>query len=679
MNKCSNCGTEFEGKFCPECGQRVQLAGVCPKCGAPHDEEVKFCPECGYSFVGQPAESGERKQEPREKKPREPKPPREKRERLPEGTPAERKTYETLRYLPSVLIALFAVLCLALFAADAGVMTMKDVTVKTGSIYDVAFKGTGALSDTLKATFALAVVTLFVSLVWMSFAFKNSLKGTTFKIAGKPCLYTALFNAVGVVLALAIMIVASVAFTQLKAAFGVVEELEELGVTVKPAAGLILVLVCSILFALAAAACPVGRYCIAGSAPAIKEKENEYLLSLMPEYDVNTADGQRNILRDVKSAVFRNRLHDFTLACIFFPPIILLAVTSYQAAKFKEFKPEKQKSGTRTKIIVSLIFFCITATVLTIMEILFWTTLTVSRIGVCVATAFLSSATLFSLVSFLIAISMLPLNSRLSRVFNIEGEFTDNGDEVDVEKIQTAYGATVGAKRAYKYGGDGWAFIHPLICAAFFAVLVLSLIFGTVDLIFTSSRFAEAIDLSDSYNYSYFRTKSVLGEPTFESDEYNNEFYEYYNDSYAKVYKRIKNLEAKIETAPPDDVPALLEELESLTEEAEGMEYKYIFVCDNEVIFDNSGNKGSAFGGGFTYEVDRYEFSTYTVNRSSSQSGSYNYNNMVVKVWFKDGSYHSAKISANNATVTGVSGTTGTLRWTDSYFNVYVQAKVKVN
>ena len=51
MHKCPNCGTEFEGKFCPECGNGWQDEKTCPKCGATLGGSAKFCNECGYSFL----------------------------------------------------------------------------------------------------------------------------------------------------------------------------------------------------------------------------------------------------------------------------------------------------------------------------------------------------------------------------------------------------------------------------------------------------------------------------------------------------------------------------------------------------------------------------------------------------------------------------------------------------
>ncbi|MDE7330404.1 MAG: zinc-ribbon domain-containing protein, partial [Clostridia bacterium] len=52
MHKCPKCGQEFEGKFCPECGEQWQEEKTCPKCGTTNSGSSRFCSECGYSFTG---------------------------------------------------------------------------------------------------------------------------------------------------------------------------------------------------------------------------------------------------------------------------------------------------------------------------------------------------------------------------------------------------------------------------------------------------------------------------------------------------------------------------------------------------------------------------------------------------------------------------------------------------
>ena len=58
MHKCLNCGTEFEGNFCPECGTHKNDGKNCRQCGKLLPKNAKFCTECGYSFLGElPAEN----------------------------------------------------------------------------------------------------------------------------------------------------------------------------------------------------------------------------------------------------------------------------------------------------------------------------------------------------------------------------------------------------------------------------------------------------------------------------------------------------------------------------------------------------------------------------------------------------------------------------------------------
>ena len=52
---CKNCGKEFEGQFCPECGTKAAELQKCPVCGKERVEGEKFCANCGYNYTQQNA------------------------------------------------------------------------------------------------------------------------------------------------------------------------------------------------------------------------------------------------------------------------------------------------------------------------------------------------------------------------------------------------------------------------------------------------------------------------------------------------------------------------------------------------------------------------------------------------------------------------------------------------
>lgn len=54
--KCTNCGREFEGTFCPDCGTKAAMQERCPVCGKEHAADEQFCPNCGYNFTGASAQ-----------------------------------------------------------------------------------------------------------------------------------------------------------------------------------------------------------------------------------------------------------------------------------------------------------------------------------------------------------------------------------------------------------------------------------------------------------------------------------------------------------------------------------------------------------------------------------------------------------------------------------------------
>ncbi|MDE6676853.1 MAG: zinc ribbon domain-containing protein, partial [Clostridia bacterium] len=119
MNKCPQCGTEFEGKFCPECGNRWQEEKTCPKCGAHLSGGAKFCNNCGFAFTQQTTAQ--------------PTP-------APVQAAAKQnndKLYLFLHYLPAILLGLFGLLALAFLAAPAVKLTITGLGSTSESGYEV--------------------------------------------------------------------------------------------------------------------------------------------------------------------------------------------------------------------------------------------------------------------------------------------------------------------------------------------------------------------------------------------------------------------------------------------------------------------------------------------------------------------------------------------------------------
>lgn len=54
MKKCSNCGTEYEGNCCPNCGTWSEEERTCPRCGNKMKAGANFCSNCGFTFGGAP-------------------------------------------------------------------------------------------------------------------------------------------------------------------------------------------------------------------------------------------------------------------------------------------------------------------------------------------------------------------------------------------------------------------------------------------------------------------------------------------------------------------------------------------------------------------------------------------------------------------------------------------------
>ena len=60
MTKCSKCGKEFEGNYCPYCGTKANLTNeLCPVCGHKRAPDQRYCSSCGYDFNSAEKKSAE--------------------------------------------------------------------------------------------------------------------------------------------------------------------------------------------------------------------------------------------------------------------------------------------------------------------------------------------------------------------------------------------------------------------------------------------------------------------------------------------------------------------------------------------------------------------------------------------------------------------------------------------
>lgn len=122
MNKCPICGTEFEGKFCPNCGSKWEDEKTCPKCGANLSGSARFCNECGHSFVNKAGSVSEENAS---------------------GTSGRYKlntlqtVYSALRFVPFAVFALFSVLLFAFYSAPVAelVLGMGFPNESLGNVY----------------------------------------------------------------------------------------------------------------------------------------------------------------------------------------------------------------------------------------------------------------------------------------------------------------------------------------------------------------------------------------------------------------------------------------------------------------------------------------------------------------------------------------------------------------
>lgn len=176
MNRCPKCGSEFEGKFCPNCGTRWEEEKTCPSCGTKLNGAARFCNECGYSFVETNEVRAENNKQGSNQK----------------NTVAN--VYGILKYIPALLFGLFAVLLFIFYAAPVAVLPAQEFMgekIPSESYGNVYSMYSGILSEipelkgAMLTLILLAVFALLYAIVNIFVNFLSATKNKEIKLFGK--------------------------------------------------------------------------------------------------------------------------------------------------------------------------------------------------------------------------------------------------------------------------------------------------------------------------------------------------------------------------------------------------------------------------------------------------------------------------------------------------------------
>ncbi len=331
MHKCTNCGSEFDGKFCPECGTKRVDELICPDCGAKATAGARFCAECGYSFA-QPVKPAPANAEPSAVKNAQPAqrvqsvqpatygdepvvnsataPAADERSDRPEqkkrsGNPlaAIAKVYKVLRFTPLVMAGVFAVSLFLFYLApiaEVPELAMLGEDGGLGSVYSV-IEELKVISIALIIFAAIAVIFVLVA---AKFTFGASKRDMEINMFGRFDLTLGeVVSSLSVLLYLAAVILAGVAMGQVSALND--DEFGGIGMfssVVESGAALKLVMAFAIIFTVFAAAAVVARVFIGKKYPELWQKESSVRAERRAKREAEIAAKNRDGMPAVQNA-----------------------------------------------------------------------------------------------------------------------------------------------------------------------------------------------------------------------------------------------------------------------------------------------------------------------------------------------------------------------------------------
>lgn len=158
MYKCTKCGREYEGNFCPDCGEPRARNNFCPNCGAKLEGDCNVCPNCGHNLAAQ-NESVEDKRK------------------------KQNNLARNLSALPIIFIVFTIISLPAFFSANV-------VKHFNGTLFDnfkeKGFSGLTALNGVAAGIFGLTLALAVIGVALIIVSVKRPLRAATFKTGGIP-------------------------------------------------------------------------------------------------------------------------------------------------------------------------------------------------------------------------------------------------------------------------------------------------------------------------------------------------------------------------------------------------------------------------------------------------------------------------------------------------------------
>lgn len=597
MNRCPNCGTEFEGKFCPECGTAWQEEKTCPNCGATLRGSAKFCNECGYSF-GQSA-------------PAQPKAVPVKAAKDPSLT-QERKRFffGMLAYVPAALFALFSALLFAFYAAPVAVALLgKGMgSASLGNVYQmIDYSEIPSLQNGMIALIIFGILALANGVITIVSLLHPKLKLRQFSLFKKLSIgVSELLTYCGYAFYFIYFIVGCVAIGKINAAD------EGMGVFAAGACPILLI-VFAILFALFSAGATATRFLIAKSNPAFAKEEREKKAICNRERAERIAAEQAALTPPVPPAevkkpnkkdipepdgvlkkVYEYMRGSLALLCLVFPIVGILPAIFASRIRVKQWDYTKNYALGDVVVFFAPLLFCVVQLIYyflnrsaLINNLYLWTIIATYYL-ILIINAFVYFGKHKKLcIKFY---GTKKPNEKTQAILDFNELNADYLNYLAAKKAYKEYkvGLSVYAyeKRRYKHGKNYanpphallWIWAHKVLVSflatLLIAAIVLSCVLASVlppilhDKIFKTD-IARKIYCNASASY----VEKRLGEP----DEKSETMWTYYSYNYVNKLKKLESLNEKLEKSESlEDILTLTEKIQKLNSELQETEYKYI-------------------------------------------------------------------------------------------------------